>query len=382
MKTWVRRTTGIGILSAGFLLVGATAASASTNQASLGNVGAANGNQIVAPVQEPTNVCGNGVGALAGAGSGSCVDSGAAAVDAESGGVNQVSAGNVGLGNGNQVYAPVQAPLNVCGNGVGALFGAGVGSCVDSGAAAILGGGERGDGGYGSDRSMGSGEGAEAASTHRGTEAASRPTEGGGVNQTSLGNVGLGNGNQVYAPVQIPVNVCGNGIGILGAGVGQCVDSGSAAVIGGGEDGDGGYGQHESGGVNQVSAGNVGLGNGNQVYAPVQIPVNVCGNGVGAFFGAGSGSCVNSGAAAILGGGGHESAHSESAHTLPVRSEGSYGEHGHGGVNQVSAGNVGLGNGNQVYAPVQIPVNVSGNGLGILGAGVGSSVNSGSVAAQ
>lgn len=37
---------------------------------------------------------------------------------------------------------------------------------------------------------------------------------------TSSGNAGIGNGTQVQAPVQAPVNVCGNGVGVAGAGVG------------------------------------------------------------------------------------------------------------------------------------------------------------------
>ncbi|GAA3519614.1 chaplin family protein [Actinocatenispora rupis] len=37
---------------------------------------------------------------------------------------------------------------------------------------------------------------------------------------TSGGNTGVGNGTQVHAPVQAPVNVCGNGVGVAGVGVG------------------------------------------------------------------------------------------------------------------------------------------------------------------
>ncbi|GIG60060.1 hypothetical protein Lfu02_44320 [Longispora fulva] len=41
-----------------------------------------------------------------------------------------------------------------------------------------------------------------------------------GVWQISIGNSGIGNGNQFYIVVQAPINVCGIGLGIVGLGVG------------------------------------------------------------------------------------------------------------------------------------------------------------------
>lgn len=40
----------------------------------------------------------------------------------------------------------------------------------------------------------------------------------------------------------------------------------------------------------------------------------------------------------------------------------------------VSAGNSGILNGNQIAIPIQIPINIVGNGIGILGIGTGSGV--------
>jgi len=37
-----------------------------------------------------------------------------------------------------------------------------------------------------------------------------------GGSQSSSGNFGVLNGNQVYIPVHIPINVCGNSIAVLG----------------------------------------------------------------------------------------------------------------------------------------------------------------------
>src|SRR5262245_15469197 len=104
MKTWVRRTARVGILSAGFLLIGgvATAANATPahhaeglTQVSAANKGIANGTQVAIPVQVPINACGNGVGVVGvGIGvSGNCSDG---AVNTESARTesSQVSAGN------------------------------------------------------------------------------------------------------------------------------------------------------------------------------------------------------------------------------------------------------------------------------------------------
>jgi LPXTG-motif cell wall-anchored protein len=38
----------------------------------------------------------------------------------------------------------------------------------------------------------------------------------------SVGNSGVGNGNQVEAPVSVPVNVCGNAVGVLGNAEASC----------------------------------------------------------------------------------------------------------------------------------------------------------------
>nr|WP_277605197.1 chaplin family protein [Glycomyces sp. L485] len=46
----------------------------------------------------------------------------------------------------------------------------------------------------------------------------------------SKDNVGLGDGNQLYAPIQAPINVCGNAIAILGTADAYC-EGGSDADI-------------------------------------------------------------------------------------------------------------------------------------------------------
>ncbi len=175
MNTWVRRTARVGILSAGFLLAGATAAHADTTTTSAGNSGTLSGNQISVPVDVPVNVCGNGIGVLGVGvpGSGHC------ATGTEEESTNLVTSDDHGTLSGNQVQVPVRVPVNVCDNGIGVL-GTGIG---------------------------GSGHCAT------GTEEES-------ANLVSAGNSGTGSGNQVHVPVQVPVQVCGNGVGVLGLGVG------------------------------------------------------------------------------------------------------------------------------------------------------------------
>ena len=63
-----------------------------------------------------------------------------------------------------------------------------------------------------------------------GTAFADRPAKGGGGDLTSIGNAGILNGNQIYMPIQIPINVCGNAIGFLGNAQASC-EGGAYAVI-------------------------------------------------------------------------------------------------------------------------------------------------------
>ncbi|GAB3220451.1 hypothetical protein GCM10027447_04860 [Glycomyces halotolerans] len=203
---------------------------------SSGNVGAANGNQVVAPVQAPINICGIAA-AVGGTATAGCEGGASANFSGLSG--DMTSKDNVGLGNGNQAYTPIQTPTDISGN-AGTLLGM-----------------------------------ADAWSTG-GSSAAIEEAGGGGTNMTSKRNVGLLNGTQLFAPVQAPVNVCGNAVAAGGIAGAECVGGASATL--------------EGGDTNMTSTENVGIGNGNQVYAPIQAPVNICGNAV-AVLGTATASC-------------------------------------------------------------------------------------------
>ncbi|WP_307167488.1 chaplin [Streptomyces rishiriensis] len=92
---------------------------------------------------------------------------------------------------------------------------------------------------------------------------------------------GLISGNGLQLPVNLPVNLCGNTVNVVGvlnpAAGNTCVNEGAAAAAGPrGASSDGGAAAH---GVTQDSPGVV---SGNGVQLPVHLPVNVSGNSVNA----------------------------------------------------------------------------------------------------
>src|SRR2546430_1473350 len=136
MKTWVRKSLKVGVLSAGFLLIGgAAAASAATTTDNFGILG---GNQVQAPIQVPISVTGNAIGLL---GPASAASHGSGAMVSPSATGAGSSSDNTGVGSGNQVTPVIQVPIDVCGNSIGALGSA------DASCGARSGSG-RGNGGY------------------------------------------------------------------------------------------------------------------------------------------------------------------------------------------------------------------------------------------
>ncbi|MGW3590965.1 chaplin [Streptomyces fungicidicus] len=115
-----------------------------------------------------------------------------------------------------------------------------------------------------------------------------------GATGTAAGSPGVLSGNTVQAPVDVPVNICGNTVdvvGVLNPAVGNsCANEGGSTA-----DGHGGSGGAHAGGQ---ATGSPGVGSGNHIQAPVHIPVNVCGNSVdvlGAGNAAEDNGCANGG---------------------------------------------------------------------------------------
>lgn len=237
MKTWVRHSLNVGALTAGALLASGAAAHAQPTMLSTDNVGLLNGTQALIPIQAPINVCGNAV-AVAGFAAAGCQGGSAAELDPEWSfrHFQMVSSDNIGIGNGTQVFAPIQAPVDVCGNAV-AVAGAATAGC-EGGASADLDGEHESKGkghgkghGYGKGHGKGKGHGPGSYGYEPATAPAAEvvATSAGDPTMITSGNIGVLNGTQALVPIQIPINVCGNAIGVLGAATAGCEGGATAA---------------------------------------------------------------------------------------------------------------------------------------------------------
>ncbi|GGS01847.1 hypothetical protein GCM10010252_45630 [Streptomyces aureoverticillatus] len=107
-----------------------------------------------------------------------------------------------------------------------------------------------------------------------------------GARGGSSDSPGVLSGNSVQLPVDVPVNVCGNTVNVVGAlnpAAGNHCANTSDTPGGGGGYGDDHHGGKPSGGgaTADGDAGNSpGVASGNSVQLPVNVPVNVCGNSV------------------------------------------------------------------------------------------------------
>jgi hypothetical protein len=148
----------------------------------------------------------------------------------------------------------------------------------------------------------------------------------------TTGDHSIGGGNQVTAPISVPVSACGNSIALLGGALAGC--QGGAYVKGGTGSGSG------------WTSGDSSILGGNQVTAPVRVPVSACGNSV-ALLGHALSGCA--GGATVSGGHGRHHSHCH---------------HSHHGTTEKTSGSHSIGGGNQVNAPVGAPVSICGNAVG------------------
>ncbi|MFJ9418037.1 chaplin [Streptomyces sp. NPDC101227] len=91
---------------------------------------------------------------------------------------------------------------------------------------------------------------------------------------------GVASGNTVQVPVEVPVNVCGNTVdvvGLLNPAFGNKCANGSGGKHHGGH---GGSGRHGGATAEGGASHSPGVASGNTVQVPVDVPVNVCGNTV------------------------------------------------------------------------------------------------------
>ena len=181
-----KRRVVLGMTTGGLIMTGLGMTSAHADTTATGETshspGIGSGNLIQLPVNAPINVCGNQIdviGILDSVTGNSCENNGGSTAGGSNGGTS--ASGDAkhspGVGSGNLVQIPVNAPINVCGNQVDVI---GVGN-TDHGNSCS-------NGGSGSTTASGS----------------------------SKGSPGVGSGNVIQVPINAPVNVCGNQIDVIG----------------------------------------------------------------------------------------------------------------------------------------------------------------------
>ncbi|MFE6051069.1 chaplin [Kitasatospora sp. NPDC056446] len=122
--------------------------------------------------------------------------------------------GSAGVASGNSVQVPIEVPINACGNTVdviGALNPSFGNHCANAGGGrhAAPASGQSGHGGHGGQ--AGGGTAGSGAGGSRGTTAAGSSASG-----TAANSPGVVSGNSIQAPVDVPVNACGNSVDVVG----------------------------------------------------------------------------------------------------------------------------------------------------------------------
>ncbi|MBL3666400.1 DUF320 domain-containing protein [Streptomyces sp. M2CJ-2] len=171
-----------------------------------------------------------------------------------------------GVASGNNVQVPVEVPVNVCGNTVGAVSVFNEASnnlCANTSheAGPLSGPVEDRSGPRSAQRSS-------AERSYGGSDAGGARAEG-----VAKDSPGVASGNLVQVPVHAPVKVCGNNVDVIGA-FNEASDNDCRNTSHGGSGGDGAYAEG-------VAKDSPGVASGNLVQVPLGLPLNVCGNNVG-----------------------------------------------------------------------------------------------------
>jgi hypothetical protein len=254
---------------------------------------------------------------------------------------------NSGVGSGNQISNVIQVPVDLCGNAI-SLAGFASASCVGGAGASNGGGGAEG--------------------------------------MTTGFNAGVLSGNQISNVVQVPVSVCGNSIAVLGFADASCVggawaNNGGGMVDPGDDDDDNGDGGNSGDPYDDGGAAGAGA-SGHHAR--------------GAGHGAGSGAAHRSAKAAKKAAkANHSDEHGRGGaagfgrHHAGGSGMGANGYNGNGngsgsgsgsgagscdGGDMITGFNSGVLSGNQFSNTIQIPVDLSGNAISLLGFASASSV--------
>ncbi|RKS79837.1 small secreted domain DUF320 [Actinomadura pelletieri DSM 43383] len=220
MRLWTRNTGRIALMAVGALAAGSAFGPGAVAATKTGGIGAPG-----AAIAEPAG--------------------GARADNARHGdGGDMKTSGNFSIGGGNQVRVPISIPVNVCGN---AIAIAGISKAKCKGGASVSSHRRAGHGGERSAYRVASG--------------------GGGGDMKTSGMFSILGGNQIHSPISVPVNVCGNAVAVLGIAAAKCKGGASVKRL-------------ASGDPNMETSGMFSVLGGNQINAPISVPVDVCGNAV------------------------------------------------------------------------------------------------------
>ncbi|MET9457216.1 chaplin [Streptomyces canus] len=101
------------------------------------------------------------------------------------------------------------------------------------------------------------------------------------ANGSAVDSPGVVSGNDVQVPVEVPLNLCGNTIDVVAA-LDPAFGNDCAARDEGAEDDSSyGSGQDHEEDADGGTEGSPGVGSGNDVRVPVEVPLNVCGDSAG-----------------------------------------------------------------------------------------------------
>jgi ChpA-C len=180
---WISAAIGTAVLTAGFVLPASAAfADGPSGNGNAGVLSLLSGNDVNAPVSAPIDVCGVAVALLGGANAG-CEGGAASNTVIDNGGGSGSDNGNAGVisaGSGNTVNAPVSVPVSVCGVS-GAVVGFANSGCKG---------------------------GAASNTIIKGAN--------GGSDNGNAGAISALSGNNVNVPVSVPVSVCGISVALAG----------------------------------------------------------------------------------------------------------------------------------------------------------------------
>ena len=363
MHRWVRRALCAAGLAGGTVLLGiglAEAASADTSNGPVttGESGILSGNQTGVAVQAPVNVSGNQLTVIGqdnhATSTGAASTSTAAPATSTAG--SPTTSGQNGGGSGNQTAVHALAPVNASGNQV-TVIGQHNTATASGGSTATQGSSgsptTSGQGGLGSGNQTGvtalvpvnvSGNQVTVIGQHNTLTSLGGSSTGGsgGTTTTSSGSPttsgqdGLGSGNQTGVTALVPVDVSGDQVTVIG-------QHNTVTSLGGSSTGgSGGTTTTTTSSGSPTTSGQSGIGSGNQTGVTALVPVNVSGDQVTVI---GQDNTVTSLGGSSTGGG-----------TGPSSATG-----------PVTSGQSGIGSGNQTGIDVLAPIAATGDQVTVIG---------------